>query len=274
MALERVTRAPHARFGPLLRQHRAQLGLSQERLAERAEISTRHLSFLETGKAAPSRSMVLVLGSALDLSLREKNALLESAAFSAAFRDSPLESPEAAALLRAVEFVLERMEPHGAIAIDRGWDVLRMNRAAASMLSGFLAEALPPDAARNIVLGTLHPSGLRPYIVNFEEVACVILDRLRRELLRAPGDRSLAALAAKVRLLPDLPSSPRIAELAGHGPFVTVHLRRGDVDLRLFSTIASIGTPIDATAEELRIETYFPADDGTARWLADLQRSC
>lgn len=272
--LERsATAGPRARFGALLRQQRGLLGLSQERLAERAEISTRHLSFLETGKASPSRTMVLVLGSALDLSLRDRNALLEAASFASAYREEPLEGPDAASLRRAVDLVLERMEPHGAVALDRGWEVLRMNRGAAALLTRFLSHEVPADVARNAVLVTLHPAGLRRHIVNFEEVASVILDRAKRELARAPADKTLAVLAAKVRAIPDLPSSARIAQLAGSGPFITVHLRDGDTDVRLFTTIATIGTPIDATAEELRIETYFPADDATARWIAALPRA-
>lgn len=218
--------------------------------------------------------MVLVLGSGLDISLRDRNALLEAAGFTAAYRDEPLDAPEEASLRRAVELVVDRMEPHGAVVVDREWNVMRMNRGAARMLGRFIQ---PTDEARelfgNVVVATLHPLALRPHIVNFEEVAAITLDRARREWARSPGDAALARLRERIARIPDLPSPSRVAELASPGPFITVHLRDGDTDVRLFTTIATIGTPIDATAEELRIETYFPADDATAAWVRRLAES-
>jgi transcriptional regulator with XRE-family HTH domain len=255
-------------FGALLRRHRSTRGLSQERLAQDAEISTRHLSCLETGRAAPSRTMVLVLGSALDLPLRERNGLLQAAGFTSAYADAPLEAPEAASLRRAVDLVLGAVEPNGAVAMDRAWNVLAMNRAATSLMSTFLDLAsVPPQVMRNVLVATLHPQGLRPWIVNFEEVAAISLERARHEAARWPDDPEIARVRAVVAEIPDLPP-PRA--LPASGPFITVHLRRGDVEARLFTTLATIGTPIDATAEELRIETYFPADEATAAFVRRL----
>ena len=240
--------------------------MSQERLAQNAEISTRHLSYLETGRAAPSRTMVLVLGSALDLHLRERNALLEAAGFVGAYRDEPLDAPEAASLRRAVDLVLAAVEPNGAVAVDRAWNVLTLNRSAGRLLAAFvdLTEA-PTEVLRNVLLATLHPAGLRPSIVNFEEVAAITLERARQEAARYPDDPEVARVRAEILSLPDLPFSR--PPPSGAGPFLTVHLRRGAMEARLFTTIATIGTPMDATAEELRLETYFPVDDGTARLL-------
>lgn len=257
-------------FGVMLRQHRSFRGLSQERLALDAEISPRHLSCLETGKATPSRTMVLVLGSALDLSLRERNALLEAAGFVAAYRDEPLDAPEAASLRRAVDLVLAAMEPNGAVAIDRAWRIAAMNGGAARLFSTFvdLASA-PPDLMTNLLAALLDPRGLRPAIVNLDEVLAVSLDRARREAARAaPGHPA----HAEVRALEEAigPGRKVSASEVPQGPFMTVHLRRGPHEARLFTTVSTIGTAIDATAEEIRIETYFPADDATARLLREL----
>lgn len=257
-------------FGALLKRLRTARGLSQERLAADAEVSTRHLSYIETGRARPSRGLVLVLGSALDLTLRERNALLEAAGFLGAYRDEPLDGPEAASLRRAVSLVLAGMEPNGAVACDRAWNVIDMNGGATKLLSTFMDLAhAPPELSKNALLATLHPAGLRPSIINFEEVAAILLERTRREFARSPDDPALAELRAMLDRLGDIPRAGYPAAL-DRGPFVTVQLRRGDVTASLFTTIASIGTPIDATAEEVRIETYFPADEATSRLIRSL----
>ena len=245
--------------------------MSQERLALDAEISPRHLSCLETGKAAPSRSMVLVLGSALSLSLRDRNTLLQAAGFVAAYRDEPLEGPEAASLRRAIDLVLGALEPNGAVAMDRAWNVVALNGGAARLFAAFLdPEAAPPTLKRNLLSALLDPRGLRRAIVNFDEVCAVTLDRARREAARgAPDDPAHAEVRALLDALGGAPP-PLASALPPPGPFVTVHLRRGACEARVFTTISTIGTAIDATAEEIRIETYFPADEATAALMRDL----
>lgn len=264
----RSRNASPAPFGALLRRHRASRGTSQERLALEAEISTRHLSCLETGRAKPSRTMVLVLGSALELPLRERNALLEAAGFVGAYRDEPIDGPDASVLRHAIELVLGGVEPNGAMACDRAWNVLRMNDGAMRLLAAFVdTSEAPPEVMENVVVATLHPKGLRPAIVNYDEVAALVLDRARREAARFPDDPRVS----RVRdVLATLPAIPRGFVPSGAGPFLTVHLRRGDLEARLFTTISTLGTAIDATAEEVRIETYYPADEPTARLVRDL----
>ncbi|RYZ65620.1 MAG: XRE family transcriptional regulator [Proteobacteria bacterium] len=257
-------------FGPMLRRYRSQRGLSQEQLAFEAEISTRHLSCLETSKSAPSRTMVLVLGSALDITLRDRNALLEAAGFTPAYRDEPLDAPAAASLRRAVDLVLRGMEPNGAVAVDYAWNIVQMNAGAARLLGLFVdVAAAPVEIMRNLVLAVLHPAGLRPAIVNFEEVAAFTLERARREIAARPNDPRGPEMLARLEAVPDLPHA-RLATAATPGPFLTVQLRKNGVEASLFSTIATIGTPIDATAEELAIETFFPADEATSALLRRL----
>ena len=257
-------------FGTALKRFRTTRGLSQERLAQDAEISTRHLSCLETGRAAPSKTMVLVLGSALDLPLRERNTLLETAGFVAAYRDAPLDAPEQSALKHAVELVLGAMEPNGAIAVDRAWNLLHMNDGARKLLATFLPPDAPPEVLGNVVVATLHPKGFRDAIVNFDEVATHTLDRARREAARAPEDPLYAKVQTILQSIPDLPTVRDLPNAAG--PFIPVHLKRGPHEARLFTTLSVIGTPMDATAEEIRIETYFPADEATRGFLASLAR--
>jgi hypothetical protein len=215
--------------------------------------------------------MVLLLGSALDLPLRDRNALLEASGFVAAYRDAPLDAPQSESLRRAVELVLEAVSPNGAVVVDHAWNLLRMNRTAKRLFELFVdMDTAPPDLFRNVVVTTLHPLGLRPSIVNFDEVAALTLDRGRRELLRAPDDPLLRQLAEGLANIPGLPTARSVELLTSPGPFLTLHLKRGDVEARIFSTIATIGTPIDATAEELRIETFFPVDATTFALLRHL----
>lgn len=249
--------------------------MSQEKLALEAEISTRHLSCLETSKAAPSRTMVLLLGSALDITLRDRNVLLEAAGFTAAYRDEPLDSPDAdaGALREGVDRMLRAMEPNGAVAVDRAWNILQMNDAAARLVTAFVdVTTAPPEVMQNVVLCTLHPLGMRPAIVNFEEVAAFTIERSRREIQRMHADPRAKEMRAKLEGLPDLPRG-RTPPPPSAGPFLTVHLRRNGLEARVFTTISTFGTPIDAAAEEITIETFFPADDPTAALMKSLAAS-
>lgn len=252
-------------FGAQLRSWRLSRRVSQEQLAARAGVSARHLSFVENGRSQPSREVVIALAGALDVPLRERNTLLSAAGFAAAYRASPLDGDELTHLRRALDHVLAQQEPFGAVVVDGHWNLLRFNRGAQRLFERF-----PPTtpegiaAARNLVLGTVHPGALRPYLANWLDVAGTLVARLHREIAARPADEDLRRLLAAVLSQPDLPSEWRApAPGRGAAPFVTVHLRSETLELRLFTMLTSIGTPLDVTAEELHIESYFPADDAT-----------
>lgn len=250
-------------FGRILRQWRTRRGMSQLRLATEAGISTRHLSFVETGRSQPSREMVLRLAESLDVPLRERNGLLASAGFASLYRESALDAPGMETLRRMLEFLLRQHEPYPAFLIDRCWRVVRANGAA---LRGFARFAGPAPVWReqplNLLRVTLDPGGLRSFIVNFEEVASSLLSHLERAAALCASDRELAGLRDEVLALPDLPESVRVPDLDRVSqPVLPLHLKRDGFELRLFSTITTVGTPQDVTLQELRIESFMPADD-------------
>jgi transcriptional regulator with XRE-family HTH domain len=246
--------------------------MSQEQLALDAEISTRHLSCLETGKAKPSRDMVLLLSSALELDLRERNAMLGTAGFAPVYATSALESLSMAPIRRAVELMLQKQEPYGAVAVDRLWNVLQMNQGALKMMQRFMPEPpQDPRIATNVVRATMHPTGLRPSIVNWVEVAVFILERLDHECAVYPQDEERLALRDEIKAYPGVAAIEVPAATAGLGqPVALVHMKRGEHEARLFTMVTTLGTPLDVTAQELAIESYFPADDATDAWLKQL----
>jgi len=260
-------------FPFLLKRWRALRRLTQEQLAFEAQTSTRHLSCLENGKSNPSRPMVLSLARALELTLRERNTLLGSAGFAPEFPASELASPLLAPVNRAVDLLLAQQEPFGAVLLDRAWNVLRANRGAGHLLEAFLdGEGREPHIATNLVRATLHPAGLRPWIVNWPAVAALAMDRLERELAHFPLDAERAALLAEVKTYPDVGALPSAAP-SPDASIAQVHLRRGQADLRVFSLLSTIGTPLDVTAQELSVELFFPVDDATTQWFVSKRAS-
>lgn len=232
-------------------------------------MSARHLSFVENGKSKPSREVVLALAGALDVPIRERNALLGAAGFSAAFPSSPLEADELAYMRRAIDHVLAQQEPFGAVVVDGRWNILRMNGGAQRLFARFPPE--DPSAATNLIVGTLHPGGLRPYIVNWDELAGLLIARLHREVSARPADAELPRLLAQVLALPGVPAEWRVpAPGRIAAPFATVHLRSPSFEVTVFSMLTSIGTALDVTAEEVHIESYFPADEASERALRAL----
>jgi len=257
-------------FGPLLREWRRARRMSQEELAAASEVSARHLSFLENGRSRPSRSMVLLLGSALDLPLRERNLLLRAAGFTSVYRESPLDGDAAAPVRRTLDLILGHHEPYPAIAVTPLWDLVQLNQAAARVFSRFAADLSEPAVARNAMHAAFHPRGLRPAIVNWGEVSAHLIDRLRRDALFEREDRRYRELLAALAEYPDGPTGVDALDVATPPEVcLPVHLKRGDCELRLFTTLATLGTPIDVTAQELRVESYFPADDASERWLRE-----
>jgi transcriptional regulator with XRE-family HTH domain len=259
------------RFGPLLRQWRTARRMSQERLAAQAEVSTRHISFMENGRSLPSRTMVLVLASALDLPLRDRNLLLGAAGYAAVYRESALGHDESSALRRSLALILRHQDPYPALGLTPLWDVIDMNRAAFRVFSHFLSRTLEPQIASNVMHAIFHPDGLRSCIVNWDQVSEHLVTRLRREaMLETDPPRGHLELWETLQRYPDL---PRVLDPDASGfspdPWLAVHLKRDDVELRFFTTLTTLGTPLDVTAEELRIESYFPADPATDAWLRE-----
>lgn len=256
--------------GALLKEWRRRRRISQLDLSIEADISTRHLSYLETGRSRPSREMVLRLGETLDVPLRERNRLLLAAGYAPAYTEAPLDGPELEPLRGAVRAVLTAHEPFPAVVVDPRWTLLEANAAVAPLLAGVAEDLLVPPV--NVLRVGLHPRGLAPRIVNLGQWRAHLLDRLRREAAWS-GDPGIADLERELRAYPcDVPGhvpeatgAPGVAELA-----VPLRLRHERGELSLLSTVATFGTPVDITVSELRIETFLPADPATARLLPSL----
>ena len=255
--------------GELIRHWRTARGKSQLDLSVDAEVSTRHISFIENGKATPSREMLLVLASALDVPLRERNTLLLSGGFAPVYRETALDAPSMTHVRAAIDCILEQTEPNGAILLDREWRALRMNRSIVRLMHTFVADpASIGELGANVMLGVFERRALRDAIVNFDQVAGSIVTRLRREATAEGPDGAAKRLLDKVLRYPELPKNVHVADPSAQlDLLIPVHLRKGDVELRLFTTLTTLGTPVDVTLDELRIESYYPADDVTAKWL-------
>lgn len=242
--------------------------MSQLDLASEAGISTRHLSFVETGRATPSREMVLQLAEHLDLPLREQNTLLVAAGFAPRFGERKLDDPDLAAARVAVDMVLKAHEPNPALAIDRRWTLVAANRAAHTVLTGIAPSLLTAPA--NVLRASLHPDGLAPRIVNLNEWRAHIFARLERQI-EATADAELAALLDELRLYPG--GGPHVAPLRDAPPVVTpLRLKTEAGPVSLFSITTLFGMPQDVTLDELAIESFFPADTHSAEILSSLSR--
>ena len=254
-------------FASRLRWWRQRRGFSQLAFAERAEVSQRHVSFLETGRTAPSRDMVLRLAAALDLSFREQNALLLAAGFAPAWRERPLGAPELALVDRALDHMLLQQEPYPAFVVDRRWNLLRTN-AGGRALVAFLTDSPgwkpEPGAPVNLADALIAPIPLRPWLENWSEVAHYFLRSVRADAL-ADGSQETAALLARLLAYPDVSALSEIPSISeSEEPVVTMRFRKSHVALDLFTTIATLGTARDVTVQEIRVECFFPADPATA----------
>jgi transcriptional regulator with XRE-family HTH domain len=258
--------ASSSAFGPRLRWWRTHRAQSQLALAGAADISQRHLSFLESGRTAPSRDMVLRLAAALDLPLRQQNALLLAAGFAPVWRESALSAPELADVMRAVDHMLEQQEPYPAFVVDRRWNLLRANVGAARLTEFLLGPPADPAAPVNLADALIAPQALRPLIVNWQEVALYFLRGVQADAI-ADGTAETAELARRLAAYPDAVALARTVPAEPHGPVLTIHFRKGDTSIKLFTTIATLGTAHDVTLQEIRIECFFPADAATAALL-------
>ncbi|WP_193367218.1 MmyB family transcriptional regulator [Pelagibius marinus] len=251
--------------GELLRGWRRRRRLSQLDLALAAEVSQRHLSFLESGRAAPSREMVLRLAEPLAIPLRERNALLAAAGFAPVYPERALDDPDLAAARRAVEQILEGHLPHPALAVDRRWHLVFANKAVAPLMAGADEKLLAPPV--NVLRLSLHPDGLAPRIGNFRQWRAHILERLGQQI-DASGDAGLVELLEELKGYPVPPGArpyrPAAEESLG-GIAVPLEYVTDKGTLRFLSTTTVFGTALDISLSELAIETFFPADAGTAQ---------
>lgn len=257
--------------GDHLREWRQRRRLSQMDLALDAEISTRHLSFLETGRAQPSRDMVLRLADQLDIPLRERNVILVAAGFAPVFPQRALDDPALAAARRAVDLILTGHEPHPAMAVDRHWNLISANRMIAPLMAGAEPDLL--TAPLNVLRLSFHPRGLAPRIANLHEWRGHILDRLRREV-ELTADRVLADLLTELKAYPI--SGGRPTRKAGDewgGVAIPLLLDTPNGQLSFFTTTTVFGTPVDVTLQELTLETFFPANAETAKAMQALAAS-
>jgi transcriptional regulator with XRE-family HTH domain len=252
-------------IGEHLREWRQRRHLSQLDLAGEAEISARHLSFLETGRSAPSREMVLKLAERLDVPLRERNVLLVAAGFAPAFPQRALDDPALKSAREAIDLVLKAHEPNPALAYDRHWNLVSANRMLAPILEGVPARLLSPPL--NILRLAFHPEGLAPRTVNLGEWAAHLLERLHRQC-EATADPELIKLYADLRSYP-LPA--RSGPVHADNVAIPYKLRHNGDVLSFISTTMVFGTPVDVTLSELALETFFPADEFTARRLKEMQ---
>jgi transcriptional regulator with XRE-family HTH domain len=259
-----ANRHPNRPVGGLLRDWRQRQRLSQLELASTAGVSSRHLSFIETGRARPSREMILHLAEHLDVPLRQRNALLLAAGFAPSYHETDLAAPEMGAVREALDRVLAGHEPYPAVVVDRQWNITRSNEACALLLERVAPELLEPPV--NALRVSLHPEGMAPHIVNLAEWSEHLLGRLRRQVLLS-GDEQLGALEDELLQYPGIPAPAAVRHGAGEGPSelaVTLRIRTDYGELTFLSTIATFGTAIDITLAELSIEAFLPADAATA----------
>jgi transcriptional regulator with XRE-family HTH domain len=257
-----------ATFGDLVRYWRRVRAMSQLDLASAAMTTSRHMSFLETGRSNPSREMVLRLAHALDVPLRERNGLLLAAGFAPLYASHRLDDPELEPVAGALELMLGQHDPLPAVVLDRGWNLLRANRGAERLFGALFApDPLPGDA--NVLRLFLEPGPVRAAIANWDQVAPALLERARREAVGGVLDLATAELVHELQSHPDIAAVLPIRTITPPVPVIDVHFRVWEKNLRFFSVVSTIGTPVDITAQELRVEAFFAADDETsAHWLA------
>jgi transcriptional regulator with XRE-family HTH domain len=249
----------------LLKEWRGRRGFSQLNLALAAHTTQRHVSFIESGRASPSREMVLRLAATLGLPLRQQNTLLLAAGYAPAWRERTLLAPGMEVIDRALDYMLAQHEPFPAFVVDRRWNLLRANRGAVKLvefLTGPAADRPNPEPV-NLAVALMSPDGLRPVIVNWQEVAAHLLRGVQNDA-NADGSPETMTLLTRLSALAEHPVlSEASPPEEGSSPVLPIHFRRGETSLRLFTTIATLGTPRDITLDEIRIEFFFPMDDAT-----------
>ena len=258
--MPRTTAGRSRQLGLLLKQWRRRRAVSQLALALEAGVSPRHLSFVETGRTRASREFLLRLADALRIPLRERNVLLAAGGFGPLYPQSDLAGEQLAPVRQALARLLEHQEPYPAVLLDRQWNVLQTNRAAPKLFSLFIdLQALPPPPSRNLLRTMFDPQGMKPWIENWDDVAHTLVQRVFLEAVAGVPDERTLSLLGELRV-----RSPESydAGLAVESPlpFHPVVFRKAELRLSFFSMVTTVGAPLDITAQELRIEAFFPAD--------------
>jgi transcriptional regulator with XRE-family HTH domain len=253
-------------FAAKLRWWRERRGWSQLELAGRAEISQRHLSFLELARATPSRDMVLRLAATLDVPLRQHNALLLAAGFAPEWREGNLAAPELDDVREALDYMLAQQEPFPAVVLDRHWKLLKANGGAVRLVE-FLVGPIAPGTEVNLADALVGPDVLRPYLLNWADVVRHFIRTVEADAASDGSDETVALLE-RLTAYDGVRAALKGAPANGAAsPVLPLHFRKGDVSLKLFTTLATLGTPQHVTLQELRIESFFPIDRETAATL-------
>ena len=248
--------------GVLLRQWRDVRGKTQQDLSFDAGVSQKHISFVESGRSVPSRQMLLDLAQALDVPLRERNGLLMAAGYAPSYSDQALDAPLMNSISRALQRMLRQHEPFPAIVMDRHWNVLMTNDAAPRLFGCFIDMAARPEP-RNLLHLMFDPAGMRPFVANWPQTARGLLGRVYREALGHVIDARTKALLAELSQYPGVKPEWHAPSTDDAMPMIPLTFVKDGVTLNYFSMITTVGTPQTVTAEELRLECMFPADDAT-----------
>jgi len=263
-------------FPSRLRWWRGRRALSQLELAMKAGCSQRHISFLELGRTKPSREMVLRLSAALDVPLRQSNELLLAAGYAPVWAETDLSAQALAPIREALDYTLAQQEPFPAVVVDRRWNLLEANRGAVAMVE-FLVGPVKPGTAVNLADALVAPDVLRPHLCNWSEVVRYFVRSVEADAA-ADGTAETAALWERLLSYRDVRATMSQAPAYGpNAPVLPMHFNKGRTSLRLFTTIATLGTPQDITLQELRIESFFPMDretrDAFRKWAAPVRKT-
>jgi transcriptional regulator with XRE-family HTH domain len=257
--------AKESGFGRLLKEWRNRRGLSQLALALAARTTQRHVSFIESGRACPSRDMILRIAETINIPLRQQNTMLLAAGYAPVWSERDLSAPDLAMVNTALDYMLAQHEPYPAFVVDRRWNLIRANRGAVAMTE-FLLGPAPADPAAspvNLAIALMSSESLRPYIMNWEEVAHYFIRGVQADA-REDGVPGTLELLNRLLAFPEVgPLAEELPAQMTPAPVLPIHFARGETAFRLFSTIATLGTPRDVTLQEVRIECFFPMDDAT-----------
>ena len=252
-------------LGDLLKAWRARRGRSQLELSLDMGISQRHISFIESGKSSPSRAMLLGMARALDIPLRDRNALLLSAGYAPMYAEPAWDAAEMRSIHRALERMLKHHDPFPAIVMDRHWNVLMRNQTAPRFFGKFF-DLAARGGQRNLLHLMFDPTAMRPFVANWDQVAKSLFERVAREAVGGVIDAKMQALIAELKAYPDVTFDLEPARFSGNSPVMPIVLALDGRQLSYFSMVSTVGTPQAVAAQELRVECMFPADESTEAW--------